>query len=76
MALEILTSENVGGIDLLIRSLIGSAGVVVLALDLVSAPLSYAVGLLAFLGLYTALTRHCLPYSILGVSTSKKTCEP
>lgn len=70
--LDVLTSENVGGIDLLARSLIGSLGVVALSLGLVPDTYSYLVGFFAFIGLYTALTRHCLPYSLLGFSTAGK----
>lgn len=65
---------NVGGVDLALRALLGTVAVIVLALDLLSGVLEWAVAVAAFVGLYTSLTRHCTPYALLGFSTAKKSC--
>jgi len=70
---KILYGENVGGIDLMIRAFIGTLAIVILAVfDFKSLILRIILGLLAFLGLFTSITRHCLPYGLLGWSTAKK----
>jgi hypothetical protein len=71
----LLTEVNVGGLDLAARSLLGTVAVIALALDLVWGVWRWVVALVAFVGLYTSLTRHCTPYKLLGVSTAEKTCE-
>ncbi len=73
MSCGILTEKNVGGIDLMVRSLLGTVSMVVLALGLVAGSLKWVVAVVAFLGVFTSLTRHCLLYSLLGVTT--KTCK-
>ncbi|KKG14877.1 hypothetical protein EO98_03825 [Methanosarcina sp. 2.H.T.1A.6] len=65
--------ENVGGFDLLLRTLIGALGITALAMNLVkSSPLKWIVALIAFTGLFTSIIRHCTPYVILGINTAKK----
>ena len=70
--LKLFTEENVGGLDLMVRSFLGSAAIVVLALGWVSPPWRYVVALIAFVGLYTGMTRHCTPYVLIGLSTARK----
>jgi hypothetical protein len=70
MALEkYLLVENVGGYDLLIRSVVGSLAIVVLALDWVTVPPWN--WLIAFAGLFSCMTRHCTPYVFFGYSTKR-----
>jgi uncharacterized membrane protein len=73
MALDFLTKENVGGLDLMIRSFLGTISLIALAMDLVDGIVAWILALVAFIGIFSSLTRHCTPYSILGLST-KKTC--
>lgn len=70
-----LMEENVGGLDKTIRALSGTISIIALAMDLVSGGLRWIVALIAFVGLYTSITSHCMPYSLLGFSTRKKTCD-
>jgi len=68
---EALTQENVGGYDLLLRALIGSVAIVVLAMDLIEPGLwKWITALIAFVGLFTGMTRHCTPYLLIGFSTA------
>ena len=69
---DLFTKENVGGFDLAIRAFAGSAGTMILALGWVQKPVSWIVAAIAFYGLYTAITRHCLLWAILGISTKSK----
>ncbi|WP_321417382.1 DUF2892 domain-containing protein [uncultured Methanomethylovorans sp.] len=70
---EALTQENVGGYDLLLRALIGSVAIVVLALDLIEPGLwKWITALIAFIGLFTGMTRHCIPYLLIGFSTADR----
>lgn len=70
---EVLTQENVGGYDLLLRALIGSVAIVVLAMDLIEPGLwRWIIALIAFSGLFTGMTRHCTPYVFLGISTADR----
>ena len=68
---KLLLEENVGGYDLLIRSLAGTLSVVALAIDLVDR-WGWLIALIAFFGIYTSLTRHCTLYSLIGFSTKSK----
>ena len=69
---KLLLEENVGGLDLWIRAVFGSAAIVVLAMDLVSGLWAWIIGFIAFTGLFTSITRHCMPYALIGYSTAKK----
>ena len=70
---DTLTRENVGGYDLLLRALLGSMAIVILAMDLVEPGLwKWVTALIAFTGLFTGMTRHCTPYVIMGFSTAEK----
>jgi hypothetical protein len=69
---DILLEENVGGIDLFIRALIGTAATIALAMDLVTHPWKWLVALIALIGLFTAITRHCTAYIPFKFSTAKK----
>ncbi|MBN1763264.1 MAG: DUF2892 domain-containing protein [Methanomicrobia archaeon] len=67
-----LLVENVGGYDLLIRSVVGSLAIVVLALDWVTAaPWNWLLAVIAFVGLFSGMTRHCTPYVFIGYSTKR-----
>lgn len=68
---ELITQENVGGYDLLLRALIGSIAIVVLAMDLIEPGFwKWITALIAFVGLFTGMTRHCTPYVLIGFSTA------
>lgn len=70
---EALTQENVGGYDLLLRALVGSVAVIVLAMDLIEPGLwKWITALIAFVGLFTGITRHCTPYVFMGFSTADR----
>jgi hypothetical protein len=65
--------ENVGGFDLLFRTIYGVLATLMLATGLVKkSPLKWIVALIAFMGLVSSILRHCTPYSILGINTAKK----
>jgi hypothetical protein len=75
MSLEdIFIKENVGGWDLFLRSAVGAAGIVLLSMGMIdlAEPLNWAFGLVIFVCLFSGMTRHCTPYSVLGISTAKK----
>jgi hypothetical protein len=70
---KILYEENVGGIDLLIRAFVGTLALIILAWGFFKSwPIKLLLSLVAFLGLYTSITRHCLPYSFIGFNTGKR----
>jgi len=70
---DTLTRENVGGYDLLLRALLGSIAIVILAMDLVEPGFwKWVTALIAFTGLFTGMTRHCTPYVLIGFSTAEK----
>ena len=70
---DTLTRENVGGYDLLLRALLGSVAIVILAMDLVEPGFwKWVTALIAFTGLFTGMTRHCTPYVLIGFSTAEK----
>lgn len=70
---EALLQENVGGVDLYARALIGSIATIALAMDLVETyPWNWVTALIALASLFTAMTRHCTPYSFIGFSTVRK----
>lgn len=66
---RLLLEENVGGFDLALRALLGTIAIIVLAMDLVASSLRWLVALIAFVGLYTSIMRHCSPYVLIGFST-------
>lgn len=69
---KLLLEQNVGGIDLVLRTILGVLAIIVLATGLVkSSPLKWIVAAIAFTGLYSSILRHCTPYSILGINTAK-----
>lgn len=70
---KLLLEENVGGFDLLCRTIYGVLATLVLATGLVKrSRWKWIVALIAFMGLVSSILRHCTPYSILGISTAKK----
>lgn len=65
--------ENVGGVDLFARAIVGSFAITALAMDLIeTSPWNWITALIALTGLFTAITRHCTPYSFIGFSTVRK----
>lgn len=69
---KLLLEQNVGGIDLVLRTILGVLAIIVLATGLVkSSPLKWIIAAIAFTGLYSSILRHCTPYSILGINTAK-----
>ncbi len=70
---EMFLQENVGGFDLMLRALLGSLAITVLALDLIGPGIwRWIIALIALSGLFSSITRHCLPYSLIGFSTARK----
>ncbi|MDI3485113.1 MAG: hypothetical protein PWQ51_782 [Methanolobus sp.] len=70
---ELLFQENVGGFDLLIRALFGTIAIIILAMDFVEPGiLQWILAIVALVGLFSSITRHCLPYSLIGFSTARK----
>lgn len=70
---RLFLEQNVGGFDLVIRTILGVVATLALAMNLVkSSPLKWIVALIAFTGLYSSILRHCTPYTILGINTAKK----
>ncbi|MGB9938869.1 YgaP family membrane protein [Methanosarcina sp.] len=69
--------ENVGGFDLLSRTIYGVLATLALATGLVKrSPWKWIVAAIAFTGLYSSILRHCTPYAILGISTAEKSKTP
>jgi hypothetical protein len=64
--------ENVGGYDLLIRSTAGSLAIIALAMDLAAPPWIWLLAVIAFVGLFSGMTRHCTPYTLIGFSTKRR----
>jgi hypothetical protein len=70
---KLLLEENVGGFDLVFRTVYGVLAIIVLATGLVkTSPLKWIVALIAFTGLYSSILRHCTPYVILGINTANE----
>ncbi len=71
---KVLLEENVGGWDLFLRAAIGSAGVIALSMNLIrlAEPWNWVFGIVIFAALFTAMTRHCTPYVLLGISTARR----
>ncbi|MBD3388953.1 MAG: DUF2892 domain-containing protein [Candidatus Altiarchaeales archaeon] len=68
---HLLTNENVGGVDLALRAAGGAIAVIALAMDIVDGPLEWFVAFIAFVGLWSSITRHCTPYELIGFSTKR-----
>jgi len=71
---KLFTEENVGGWDLFLRALIGSAGTIALAMNLITLtePWNWLAGLIIFIALFTSITRHCTPYGLIRMNTARK----
>lgn len=70
---KLFLEENVGGFDLILRATLGVLAIIALAMNLVkNRPLKWIVALIAFVGLFTSILRHCTPYAMLGISTARK----
>ena len=69
---KVLLEENVGGFDLFLRAVLGSAAITALALYEMPVPWNWLLALIAFVGLFSGMTRHCTPYSLVGFSTARK----
>ncbi|WP_300607398.1 DUF2892 domain-containing protein [Methanohalophilus sp.] len=70
---EVLLEENVGGYDLFLRALIGSALLIALVMDLIETyPWDWIAAIVAFGSIFSAIIRHCTPYYFLGINTAKK----
>ncbi|MDY9926624.1 DUF2892 domain-containing protein [Methanosarcina sp.] len=70
---RLFLEQNVGGFDLVIRTILGVVATLALAMNLIkSSPLKWIVALIAFTGLYSSILRHCTPYTMLGINTAKK----
>jgi hypothetical protein len=70
---KLLLEENVGGFDLLFRTIYGVLATLMLATGFVKrSPWKWIVAAIAFTGLLSSILKHCTPYSILGISTSEK----
>lgn len=68
-----LLEENVGGYDLVFRTVYGILAILALSTGLVkSSPWKWIVAAIAFMGLYSSILRHCTPYALLGISTAEK----
>jgi len=74
---KLFLEENVGGFDLLFRTIYGVLATLALATGLVKrSPWKWIIAAIAFTGLYSSILRHCTPYSILGISTAEKNKTP
>jgi hypothetical protein len=74
---KLLLEENVGGFDLLFRTICGVLSTLMLATGFVKrSPWKWIVVAIAFTGLLSSILRHCTPYSILGISTIEKNKNP
>jgi hypothetical protein len=70
---KLFLEENVGGFDLLFRTVSGVLATLALAAGIVKrSPWKWIVALVAFTGLYSSILRHCTPYAILGINTAKE----
>ncbi|AKB49434.1 hypothetical protein MSBRW_0181 [Methanosarcina barkeri str. Wiesmoor] len=70
---KLFLEENVGGFDLLLRTMCGVLSTLALSTGLVKkSPWKWIVAVMAFTGLFSSILRHCTPYSILGINTAKK----
>jgi hypothetical protein len=73
---KLFLEENVGGFDLLFRTMCGVLATLALSTGFVKrSPWKWIVAAMAFTGLFSSILRHCTPYSILGISTAEKNAE-
>lgn len=74
---KLFLEENVGGFDLLFRTMFGVLAIIALAAGLVKRfPWKWIIAVMAFTGLFSSILRHCTPYSILGINTAEKNKTP
>lgn len=74
---KLFMEENVGGFDLLFRTVFGILAIIALAAGLVKrSPWKWIIAAIAFTGLFSSILKHCTPYSILGISTAEKNNNP
>lgn len=74
---KLFLEENVGGFDLLFRTMFGVLAIIALAAGLVKRfPWKWIIAVMAFTGLFSSILRHCTPYYILGINTAKKNKKP
>lgn len=59
-----------GGYDLYLRTIIGLIAVIGLSMDYFVS-WQWLAAIIGFLGLFTAVTRHCTLYNVIGYSTAK-----
>jgi hypothetical protein len=70
---KLFLEENVGGFDLLLRAGLGVLAILALAMDFTNTyPWNWGFALVAFVGLYSSILRHCIFYSFLGINTTKR----
>jgi len=63
---KLFLEENVGGFDLLFRTVFGVIAIIALSTGFVkTAPWKWVVSLIAFTGLFSSITRHCSTYLYL-----------
>jgi hypothetical protein len=63
---KLFLEENVGGFDLLLRTMFGVLAIIALGIGFVkTSPWKWVVTLIAFTGLYSSILRHWTPYSII-----------
>jgi len=64
--------ENVGGVDLLLRTAFEVIAIIALATGFVkTSPWKWIVSLIVFTGFYTSIMRHCSPHYIFKINTAK-----
>jgi hypothetical protein len=68
---KLFLAENVGGWDLFARAVFGTGALVALAMGLVPPQWAWIAALVAFVGVFSGITRHCTPYALVGLSTKK-----
>jgi hypothetical protein len=69
---KLFLEENVGGFDLLLRTMFGVLAIIALGTGFVkTSPWKWVVTLIAFTGLYSSILRHCTSYSIFKINTAK-----
>ncbi|WP_292391414.1 YgaP family membrane protein [Methanosarcina sp. UBA5] len=74
---KLFLEENVGGFDLLFRTIYGVLATLALSTGLVKrSHWKWIVAAIAFMGLVSSILRHCTPYAILGINTTKKKKTP
>ncbi len=71
-SLRMFTEENVGGVDLIIRAFVGGLLTLMLTLDFFTGWVKIVVAIIAFLGLYTSITRplYCFLLQVLRPPSS------